>query len=107
MSEESTFDQAVEDIFEILGEDAVFNPSSGPPVEDCKVILDKDTSQEPGGYDAQVFVVVRTLEYRLAEVGKEADPGETFVVGGKTWTVEGPFEDPDSNDQRCVKVVVR
>jgi hypothetical protein len=98
--------RALTDVFNHLGESAVFTPSEGDPVE-CRVIMTRETGIEPGGYDAQVAVPVTTLEYMLNEVGQEAKRGDKFEAAGEVWTVEGPFEDENSNDLYTGKVVVR
>jgi hypothetical protein len=98
--------RALTDVFNHLGDPAVFTPSEGDPVE-CMVIMDRETGIEPGGYDAQVAVPVTTLEYMRDETDQEAKRGDTFTVAGDEWIVEGPFEDENSNDLYTGKVVVR
>jgi len=44
-----------------------------------------------------------TIEYRLDDVGREADAGETFVVDGTTYAVADALE----NDGFTVKVSVK
>lgn len=102
MSEEDTFDEIGEDLFDDLGVDATFTPSVGDPVS-CKVNLEIGVDLQPGGLDAQVWRSETTIEYRLAEVGKEADRDETFTVGGTVYTVKDVVE----NDGRFVKVNVK
>jgi len=96
------FDQAATDVFDTMGVDATFTPSVGDPVS-CKAVLDKDVEMQPSGYDAQVYAMGNTIEYLLDEVGKEADRGETFLIGSDTWTVQSVSR----NDGRFVKVIVK
>lgn len=102
MSEEATFDQAAVDIFNIRGQSATFTPLVGDPVG-CKVDVVTGVDLQPVG-ESQVWEQGITLEYLLAVVGKEADPGDTFLtlVGATTYTVKAVEE----NDGRFVKVVV-
>lgn len=104
MSEEDTFDDIGEDLFDDQGVDATFTPAVGDAVS-CKVNLEIGTDFQPGGLEAQVWGSETTIEYRLAEVGKEADEGETFTmtVGGTDYTVTDVVE----NDGRFVKVKVK
>jgi hypothetical protein len=105
MGFDETAARALTDVFNHLGESAVFTPSGGDSME-CKVIIDRETGIEPGGYDTQVMVPVTTLEYILNELGQEAKRGDKFEVEGEMWIVDGPFEDEDSNDLYTGKVVV-
>ncbi|MBW2342509.1 MAG: hypothetical protein JRF53_00590 [Deltaproteobacteria bacterium] len=102
MTAEEIFDKAEERIFDRLGKDAVFTPAVGDPVS-CKVNLEKGSDFQPGGLDAQVWGSETSIEYRLAEVGKEADRDEVFTVGGTDYTVKDVME----NDGRFVKVAVK
>jgi len=102
MSEEDTFDEIAEDLFDDLAVAATFTPAVGDAVS-CKVNLEKGTDFQPGGLDAQVWGSETTIEYRLAEVGKEADRDEVFTVAGTDYTVKDVME----NDGRFVKVAVK
>lgn len=99
---EEVFAQASLDMFNELGEDALFTPLAGDPV-DCKVILEQGVDLQPGGYSSQAYAQGTTIEYILASVGKEADRGETFEVGEDTWTVQAVEE----NDGTFCKVTVK
>ena len=105
MSEEATFTQAAQDIFDALGQSAVFTPSVGDPVS-CVVNPEIEVEFQPAG-ESQVWEQGTTIEYMLAEVGKEADPGETFLIAAGiyagTYTVKAVLE----NDGRFVKVAVK
>ena len=105
MSEEATFTQAAQDIFDALGQSAVFTPSVGDPVS-CVVNPEIEVAYQPAG-ESQVWEQEAMIEYMLSEVGKEADPGETFLIAtgiyAGTYTVKAVLE----NDGRFVKVAVK
>ncbi len=102
MTFQSILDQAGEDLFDHAGLDSTFTPSVGDPVS-CKVRIESSVEDQPVG-ESSVWEVVTTLEYRYDEVGKEADPGETFLVGAVTYTVKAVLENEDS---RFIKVAVK
>lgn len=102
MSEEATFDEIGEDLFDDLGQEATFTPSVGDAVS-CQVHLYTGTENQPIGLDAQVWGSETTIEYQLDEVGKEADAGETFLIGSTTYTVKHVVE----NSGRFVTVAVK
>lgn len=99
----TTFDEIAEDLFDDddFCVDATFTPSVGDTVW-CRINLEIATEVQPAGLDAQVWGSQTTIEYRLDEVGKEADRGETFTVEGTVYTVKDIME----NDGRFVKVSV-
>ena len=106
MSEEATFNQAAQDIFDALAESATFTPLVGDPVENVMVNPELEVAYQPAG-ESQVWEQEATIEYILAEVGKEADPGETFLIAAGiyagTYTVKAVVE----NDGRFCKVTVK
>jgi len=91
--------------FETLGKSAVFMPGDYDPV-DCVVDLVKGAQIVEGGYDAPIVSRMFTIEYLLDQLGRDPQPGESFIVGEDEWVVEGPFEDPDSNDMYTGRVIV-
>lgn len=101
MSIEDLFDQAIEDIFDHAGVDAIFIPAADDPVA-CKVLLNEETREQPDGYNAVVYARYKTLEVQYADLGREPNRGEYFTVSAKAYTVQSI----DSNDGRCVVVVV-
>ena len=92
--------------FEKAGTPARFMPADGDPI-DCLVDICQGVTIEEGGFDAPVLSRVNTLEYLIFRIGREAVKEEWFLVGDDEWVVEGPFEDPGSNDGYCAKVIVR
>jgi len=102
MTAEGIFDQAAEDIFNQIGQDAVFTPSAGDPVA-CKVNIERDVDLEPHGYDSQVWGRGITIEAILSILGKEPDQDENFTVEETEYTVQTVQE----NDGRFVKMVVK
>lgn len=101
MGAKEIFEQAVADILDVLGEDAVFTPAAGDPVS-LKVDLDRETAFQPGA-DMTVWESGATIEYVLSDIGREADAGETFAIGAETFTVAAVVE----NDGFTVKVAVK
>ncbi len=106
MTIDAQIKNALLNAFTKAGEQAVFTPSAGDPV-DCVVDLVKGVSVDEGGYDAPVISRVTTVEYLIEQIGREAEPGETFTIGSDVWVMEEIFEDPDSNDGFCGRVIVR
>jgi hypothetical protein len=102
MTADEIFNEAAEDLFDQLGQDAIFTPTMGDPVN-CKVNLEHDVDLQPGGFDSQVWGEGITIEAILSVLGKEPDQGETFTVGETDYTVQTVQE----NDGRFVKVVVK
>lgn len=91
-----SFIQAVDDIYTLAGESAVFTPLSGDQV-DCLVLLDKEIDQMPvvfesGGMDYRI-----TVEVRNAEIGKRPESGEVFTVDEIDYTVDAII-DGESDD---------
>ena len=99
---EEIFDQAAEDIFNQMGQDAIYTPNAGYPVE-CKINLERDVDLEPHGFDSQVWGRGITIEAILSVLGKEPDSGETFMVGETVYKVQTV----QANDGRFVKMVVK
>ena len=105
VSEEATFNQAAQDIFDALGQSATFTPSSGPAVS-CTVNPEFEVDFQPAG-ESQVWEQVTTIEYMLSEVGKEADPGETFLIAAGIYAGTYTVKAVEENDGRFCKVTVK
>ncbi len=105
MAVTETIKNALLAAFTAAGMSAVFTPEAGDP-EDTVVDLIEGAEIVEGGFDAPVVSRVTTIEYLKEQIGRDARPGETFIIGEDTWVVQGPFEDPDSNDQYAGRVVV-
>ena len=102
MSEELTFDNMAEDLFDTLGQDATYKPLTGENVS-CKVIIEKEFDPQPIGSESQAWASRSTLEYRLDEVGQQANRGDIFTIGSTDYKVQSVIE----GDQRFVKVAVK
>lgn len=93
--------QAVADVFNTLGQEAIFTPAAGDPVA-MMVDLDLETAFQPGA-DMTVWESGATIEYALPDIGREANAGETFTIGATVYTVAAVME----NDGFAVKVAVK
>lgn len=102
MSADDIFDKAASAAFARLGTAAVFQPESGAPVG-LQVELVRDQQLQPADTSAQIWATGITIEYILADLGREANRGETFTVGAVTWTVREVV----ANDGQFCMVVVK
>ena len=102
MAEESTFDDMAEDLFDTLGIDATYIPITGNPVS-CKVNRTKEIDPQPIGLDSQAWASADAIEYRLDEVGQQANRGDIFRIDDIDYTVQAVID----GDERFVKVAVR
>jgi hypothetical protein len=99
---DAIFGNALRDIFDSpLGDDAVYTPSGGTAIA-CRVLIDRSVMLQPTGMVAQVFERGTTIEAILADIGKEPNRGDTFVIGTETFTVQAI----DSTDGLTVTMVV-
>ena len=95
------FDTALIDIFSALGSEAVFTPSSGDAVT---LYVNKDQAiGTQGGLDAGRVIVEDTIEYIIADIGREAVKGETFTIGSAIYTMCETV----NNDGKTVLVTVK
>lgn len=99
---EEIFNDAAEKLFNRIGRDAVYQPVTGDPVS-CKVVIERDVDLEPSGFSAQIWGKGITIEAILAELGKEPDAEETFIVDEITHEILAIKE----NDGRFVTMVVK
>jgi hypothetical protein len=102
MSEENTFDDMAEDLFDTLGVYATYIPVTGDPVS-CKINRTKDIDPQPIGFESQAWASADAIEYRLDEVGQEANRGDIFRISDVDYTVQAVIE----GDERFVKVAVK
>ena len=102
MSEETTFDNLADDLFDTMAPSATFTPLVGNPVS-LNVSLVSEMDFQPGGYESSVHDVTKTIEYLFDDIGREVKRGEKFLIGSTTYTVEAVLE----NDLRFVKVSVK
>ena len=98
---EDIFDQAARDAFDVLGRPATFTPATGDPVT-LQVSLEQEVDFQPAG-EAAVWETGATIEYVLEDLGREADPGETFTIDTTVYTVKSVIE----NDGRFIRVAVK
>ena len=103
---EALFSQAAQDIFDALGQSATFTPLVGDPVENVTINLEIEVAYQPAG-ESQVWEQGTTIEYVLSEVGKEADPGDTFLIASGTYAGNYTVKAVAENDGRFVKVTVK
>lgn len=97
----AVFAAALPDVFTEAGEDAVFTPAGGVPV-DCHVFIDFNVMLQPAGVEVQVWQQGTTIEALLSEIGREPNRGETFTVDSVAYAVQAILE----NDGLTVKAVV-
>jgi hypothetical protein len=82
------------------GVDAVFTPLSGEP-SSFKVMFTESMQLQPSGM-TQTWLQVKTIEYSLADLEREAMVGETFTIGGTPHAVQSIM----NNDGYVIKAVV-
>ena len=101
MSFEDVQDQAGADILDVMGVDAVYQPSVVDPVS-VKLFKVSGVDLQPADFDVQVWEKGITLEGLVSVFGKEPDKGETITIGSDVFTVKAVSE----TDGRFVKVIV-
>jgi len=82
------------------GVDATFNPLSGAP-SSLRVMFAESMQLQPSGM-TQTWLQVKTIEYSLVDLNREAMAGESFTIGGMRYFVQSIM----NNDGYVVKVVV-
>ena len=82
------------------GVDAVFTPLTGEP-SSFKVLFTESMQLQPSGM-SQTWLQVKTIEYSLADLAREAMVGETFTIGGTQYAVQSIM----NNDGYVIKAVV-
>jgi hypothetical protein len=82
------------------GVDATFNPLSGAP-SSLRVMFAESMQLQPSGM-TQTWLQVKTIEYSLADLNREAMVGESFTIGGMRYFVQSIM----NNDGYVVKAVV-
>lgn len=91
MSEEAAFDTMADDLFDQLGVDATFTPSAGDPVM-LKVAFKSLLAMQPTGYETRSWQAENSIEFVLADIGREPNRGETFTVDSTSYRVEAVIE---------------
>ena len=84
-------------IFEDVGNAATFTPETGDPVS-LYVIVEKELALQPDGFRAQAADAYTLIKYALADIGRQANRGETFVISsgpltGNTYEVQSIVDD--------------
>ncbi len=95
-------DELLPDMFDVMGEDAVYTPLSGSPVN-CKVFVDHDVQNEPRGFDAVTWQRWTQIEALLKDVVTEPSRGSSFSVEETNYVVEKIL----SNDGFTVVMAVK
>ena len=91
----TVFQLAAVDIFDQMGETAIYKPLSGPQVPACKVLITKEIDLQPVGMESSTWQRTVMLECLSAEVGREPDRGDRFEVGDDVYKVEKVLEQSD------------
>ncbi|MDP2366367.1 MAG: hypothetical protein Q8M94_21650, partial [Ignavibacteria bacterium] len=97
----AVFAEALPDIFEAAGEDAIYTPVGGPAIP-CKIFIEFDVLLQPTGTDTQVWEQGTTIEALLSVLGSEPLRGAEFSYDDITYTVRSVVK----NDGLTVKLVV-
>ena len=74
------------DIFDAMGEDAIFTPLTGDPIT-CKAFIDFGVTLEPDGFEGQSRGESIVIEALLSVLTREPLRGETFEIDGVTYKV--------------------
>jgi hypothetical protein len=102
MSISTILDAAMTDLFNNVGEDAIYTPVTGA-VLSCKVWIQKDVQLQPIDFTGQAVENSTLLECLLSEVLTVPQRGATFLVGSTTYTVQTL----QKNDGRILTLVVK
>lgn len=98
-----SFDQAALDMFDTLGQDAVFMPKDDAD-KTCRVILRTYDNLNLGQYE-DVYAHGATIECLRSQTGRDPEPDEMFLIGDVYYTVQSVLPSPDP-EGRFIKVVV-
>jgi hypothetical protein len=102
MSISTEVTDALNDIFDDVGDDATYTPVTGDPLS-CKVWVMKDVELQPSDFNGQAVEMKTVLECLLSQVLTLPQRGSVFLVGSTTYTVQSPL----SNNGRILKLVVK
>ena len=101
---DATFDQAIDDAYGEMSDDATFLPEGGDS-EICSVIFEKEIDQMPVGFNAGGMDYLTTIEVRNSEVSRLPERGDIFTIDSVQYYVDGIIE--GASDERVTKCVVR
>jgi hypothetical protein len=93
---------ALPGIFVAAGEEAVYTPAGGAPIDPCHIFIDFNVQLQPDGMSAQAWQQGTVIEALLSEVGSEPNRGDVFTYDGTDYTVAKVIE----NDGFTVKMAV-
>ena len=102
---------ALPDMFEAAGEDAIFTPAVGDPL-DCKVFIDFNVALEPDSFEGTTLQTGTVIEALLngdavlpdgIAISRVPVRSETFTLAGVTYSVARII----SNDGFTVKMAVK
>lgn len=103
MTIRSEMREALPDMFNAMGEEALFIPL-GESALPCHVFIEFGVNVEPDGFTAQAGQKVTVIEALLSELnGFEPGKDDAFTVEGKTYTVQRILD----NDSFTVKAAVK
>ena len=88
-------------LFDQLGVDATFTPSAGDPVS-LKINFKSVLVMQPTGYETRSWQGEKSIEFILADIGREPNRGEVFEVDETDYTVQAVI----ANDGRFCQVAV-
>lgn len=94
--------ESLPDIFEAMGEDAIFTPLTGEPVS-LKAFIDFGVVLEPTGFDGQSRQESIVIEALLSDLPHEPLKGEMFEIDGITYAVGRVI----GNDRFTVKLACK
>ena len=94
-------EEALPDLYEEIGEDAIFEPIEGDPIP-CMVDIRRNTLYQPAGMETQVWELGTTIEVLLSVIGRAPKQGETFTIGSVVYKVKAILE----NDGMTAKMAV-
>ena len=85
---DTIFSNAGDAILNIFGVACTYTKSDSTTIELTGLWRDENEFQLDG-YTASAYKGVKVFEIKLDDAEKEPDPGETFLIGGVTYTVYG------------------
>ena len=94
--------ESLPDIFEAMGEDAVFTPLIGDPIS-LKAFIDFGVVLEPDGFDGQLRQESIVIEALLSDLLHEPLKGETFEIDSMVYRVGRVI----GNDHFTIKAVCK
>ena len=93
--------EALPDMFNAAGEDAIYAAVGGPAIA-CKIFIEFNVLLQPAGTDTQVWEQGTTIEALLSEIGAEPTRGAVFTYDETAYVVRQVAK----NDGLTVTVVV-